>query len=522
MLLGFDGNSAHLPLQDRTVYTTHMRPKIAAILSVLFIATNGWAQARESRRPGLIVFIVVDQFREDYLTLLEEHFVTGGFKRFLTDGARFTNAYLDYGVTATGPGHASLATGAVPSRHGIVGNVWLDANTGRRQYCCGDDGAAILGSSSARGSSGRSPRWLEADTLGDRIKIAGEGRAKVWSVSLKDRSAILTAGKRADGAVWWDKDTGRFVSSSHFGASLPKWAAQLNNDRFADGYFKKSWDLILPESAYPRRFFDKVAGADVYRKWHSGDFPKILGRGLEQPAREFYRALYVSPFGNELVFECARRAIEHEKLGADEYTDLLNVCLSSNDAVGHRFGPDSRETIDCTIRTDRQLAEFFAWLDLKVGLDRCVVTLTADHGVGPIPEFAAGLDEGGGRLNADQVAEGVNRKLAALLGTAPEAKRLVAEVMFPWLYLDESAVESSGFKMDEVARLAAEAARSLPGIEQAVASVDIGEAGSAASRDLRRLIENSYYPGRSGQVYLHWARYWYADDDVAGHGAAHD
>ncbi len=479
------------------------------------VASPVWADGR----PALVVVVVIDQFRGDYLTALGDHFVDGGFKRLMDEGAWFANAYHTYGTTATGPGHATLLTGAPPAVHGIVANDWRDVDgDGRGQYCCGDDTVRPLGFPDGRGER-RSPRMLACGTLGDSIKAAG---GQVWTIALKDRAAILTGGRQADGAVWWDSHSGNFVSSTYYGSALPDWAASLNADRVADRYFQQRWERLLPEALYRVRLLDAPAAAPAGRFQHANLFPKVLGRGCSRPDSAYYAALYCSPFGNELVFEGARRAISSRKLGQDDKTDLIVLGLSSNDVVGHAFGPGSQEVMDCTLRTDRQLAVFFDWLDKQAGLEKCLVALSSDHGVGPVPEYAADLGLGGGRLSGKAVRDYVAQRLTERFSATAGGERLVQDVNFPWLYLDREAAGKLGVPMDEVARAAAQIAERHPGVARAVALCDVLGGACAGDEDMCAAIRDSFYPSRSGQVYLHWDRYWYKGKTPAGHGSAYD
>lgn len=488
-------------------------------LLFLLLATTA-AGVRAGAEPTLVVVVVVDQLRGDYLEAFGDHFCDGGFKRLMRDGAWFSRAHLGYGVTATGPGHATMLTGVYPSIHGIVGNNWRDsAEKQRETYCCGDDSVRGLGFADGDKAPRRSPRNLRAPTLGDALKAATGGRAKVWSVAIKDRSAILTAGPRADGAIWWDD--GAYVSSTYYFPSLPEWVDQLNAARVADRFFHNQWDCLLPEALYGPRFL-VATGRSAEVAWrHANGFPKTLGAESETPDDRYYADLLNSPFGNELAFVAARRVIGAEGLGADAVCDLLCVCLASNDIVGHSYGPDSDEVMDCTLRTDRQLADFLAWLDGQVGAGNYLAALTADHGVGPLTEYAMALGMGGGRIDTGAMHKTLNAKLAERFPNAKGTKKLVLDVALPWIYLDEAAMAASRLDSDDVARTAARLAMEYPGIVQAVAVCDLGQSAQTTA-PLLEGVRHSVFAGRSGHVYAHWDRYWYRGRKQAGHGSAHD
>lgn len=492
-----------------------MLPFLLAVAAMLQLGARV-----EAARPALVVFIVIDQLRGDYLDAFGDHFTDGGFKRMMRDGAWFDHAYYTYGSLATGPGHASLATGSTPSTHGIVGNDWYALDEGEAgRYCCTDDSVRNIGYPEGKTDDGRSPRQLVVETFGDQIKAAVGG--EVWGVALKDRAAILTAGKRASGAFWWDSGSGNFITSTYYAPRPPDMLTAFNDSGFANRYFGKPWELLLPAGLYDRRLLDG-AGADIDREYHAGEFPKILGRGEEKPNKAYYNAIYASPFGNDLVFELVRRVIETRNLGSDDATDVITVCLSSNDVIGHLFGPDSPEVMDCTLRTDRQLAEFFNWLDERVGLSKCLVTLSSDHGVGPITEYAKAAGVGGGRIQGRDLVIQANECLKRRLTLAEGDTSFGKDVVFPWLYLDEKAIRDAGGDVDEAARVVADALRGYEGVEDAFATPDIRKPEFAGSSDLKQFVRNSYFPGRSGHVYVHWKRYWYQGKKLAGHGAAYD
>ena len=305
-----------------------------------------------ARKPKLLLAIVIDQFRYDYLTRYRSEY-TGGFSRMLTRGAVFTNANYEHAPTVTAVGHSTFMSGAFPCVSGIVGNEWFDRSSGKSVTSVSDDSVQLLGGSSEGGAS---PRRLLVSTLGDEMKIASRGKTHVIGISLKDRSAILPAGHMADGAYWLEAKTGHIVSSTYYFPDLPGWVKDLNASKPADKYSGYAWaGPSLPK-----------AGADG-----------------------FYAGIPATPVGNEIVELIAERAIMSEKLGKHEATDLLAVSFSSNDYVGHAFGPDSQEAHDTAVLTDKLLEKFFKFLDAQVGMQNVLLVLTADHGVAP----SAGIDD---------------------------------------------------------------------------------------------------------------------------------
>lgn len=494
-----------------------MARRLALVLGIISsVAVDGFGAAA-AQRPQLVVIIVVDQLRGDYLSRLRPYFSPNGIGRLATDGAWFDHAYFRYGVLSTGPGHASIATGAPPAIHGVVGNDWYERSSGVEVYCCGDD--TVSGVENDAG--GRSPCRLLAPTLGDVIKADTAGRGQVWSVSLKDRSAILLGGKKADGAFWWNARTGKMVSSTYYGNQLPPAIEKLNDEKYVNRFFKTEWRLLQPADVYRPRPIDGSSDLAAYNRTHTGKFPKSLGGNSNEPDRRYYGDLYLSPMANDLVIEAAKRLITSRSLGQDEHVDLIALGLSANDIVGHRFGPESVEVMDCTLHTDRQLATFLNWLDEKVGLDKCIVGLSSDHGVGPIVEYAQGLGIGGGRFDSTGLAGSVENSLVRKFGE-PKNGRYVKGFLVPWLYLDETVLRASSVSPDDAAAVAADAALAFEGVAATFTEKQITGEHFAESDALRRSIRNTYHPQRSGQVYIHWQRYWYKSTKVAGHGAAYD
>lgn len=489
---------------------------------LLLAAATRTAVADDKKPVPLVVVVVIDQFRGDYLDAFRSNFCDDGFQRLIRDGAWMANAHYEYGMTATGPGHASLLTGSTPATHGIVANDWEEfASQAHGVYCCGDDSVRCVGLPDGGDGAGRSPANLRAQTLGEAVKAATGGHGKVWSVALKDRAAILTAGHKPNGAVWFDAGSGNLVTSSYYGTSLPAWAQAFNQERYADKFFKTKWDRMLPAALYGPHFLKAPGGSGEDRR-HRNEFPKILGEKSDSPDREYYAALYNSPFGNEIVLEAARRVITTEGLGTDDATDVLCMGFSSNDVVGHAYGPDSDEVMDCTLHTDRQLADFFNWLDGRLGNGNYVLVLSSDHGVGPMPEYAADLGLGAGRIDPGKMRKAINAQLAERYASSEGADKLVIDLNLPWLYLDEAAIKTAGLDLAEVAQAAARMAEQEKGIVRAFTFPEIAGFSLDDPNELQRAVRNSYFPGRSGHVYLHWERYWYKGSKQAGHGAAYD
>ena len=435
------------------------------------------------KKPKLVLGIVVDQFRYDYLTKFRKDY-TGGFARFMKNGAVFTNAYHEHFPTVTAIGHSTFMSGATPSISGIVNNSWYDRDTGQTVTSVSDDNAKLLGAT----GKGSSPRRMLAGTLGDEMKMAG-CECKVIGISIKDRSAILPAGHIADGAYWFDGQTGNFVSSTFYFPELPAWVKSFNDKRPADQY--------------------------AAAKWKAFDSNTIYKTMPEKPGSELYGALEAAPFGNDLIEAFAEQAMAAEKIGAHAGTDLLTVSFSANDYVGHRVGPDDPMVRDISVQTDRLLEKFFNYIDSTVGLDNVLVVLTADHGVAPLPEVSIKRGMPGGRANAADMFRLIN---AALVQKYGDGKWIEAS-SGPIPYFNRELARQKNATLAEVERTAAEVLRNLPNIFRVYTRDEIIHGQMIEDRFSQR-VRNGFYASRSGDLIIIPDAYWIFEPSGASHGTA--
>ncbi|MBP6824185.1 MAG: alkaline phosphatase family protein [Acidobacteria bacterium] len=475
-------------------------------LSNLILPASAQQRRRAASSPKkvrLVVGIVIDQFRADYLSRFADQFGEGGFKRLLDGGAVFTNANYIHTPTYTACGHSTLMTGAPPSMTGIIGNEWYDRTTGKRVTSVNDDKTKLLGG--REGASGMSPHRLLGSTIGDEMKFATAGQAKVIGISFKDRSAILPAGKRPDAAYWFDGSTGNFVTSSYYAADLPDWVKDFNRDQNCRKYFGTKWDRLLPESAYARSAPDDV----TYEKSSFGTkFPYTLNGGEDKPGAKFINQFEASPMANDHLVNLAKAAIENEKLGADDVTDLLTISFSANDLLGHFLGPYSQEVQDMTLRTDRSLAELFSYLDKKIGLDQIVIALTADHGVAPIPEQVRALGYGG-RVEAKQITETVTATLNQRFGE----EKWVIQAVNGNVYLDDAAIERRKLNSGEVEAAAAQAVLKIAGVNSVFTRSDI-IAGRMPNNAIARSVANGFHAQRNGNLVIVTEPFYFIGEGV--------
>ncbi len=341
------------------------------ILLLVFVSVfNVEAQ----QRPKLVVGIVVDQMKMEYLYRFSDDFSANGFKRLMTNGYTFHNMHYNYVPTYTAPGHASIYTGTTPATHGIVGNEWFNRSLGKEMYCTDDASVKLIGDGVEK-EGAMSPKNLLTTTITDELRMATNFKGKVIGMSIKDRGAILPAGHFANWAFWYSK-TGAFISSTFYGEKLPDWVTQFNQEKHYMSYITKGWDLLKPKEVYNESLADDNPYEGKIDKNSGPVFPYDLGKIYAEKGAD---ALRTTPFGNDILAELAMKAIEKEELGKDDTTDFLTVSFSSTDYVGHTFGPRSMELQDTYLRLDQTLETFLTYLDTTVGKDNYLLFLTADH-----------------------------------------------------------------------------------------------------------------------------------------------
>jgi predicted AlkP superfamily pyrophosphatase or phosphodiesterase len=445
-------------------------------------------QSRPVKRPKLVLLVVIDQFRYDYLTRFRADY-TGGIDRLLKNGAAFTNAHLEHFPTVTAIGHSTVLSGATPSVGGIVGNEWHDRKSGAKVTSVSDPTVKLLG---AGNKSGSSPHRLLVSTIGDELKMADKGKSRVIGISFKDRAAILPTGHMADGAYWFDNSTGNFVSSSFYFSELPGWVKEFNAGRVPDQYSGAQWKPVTTET--DGKPFNKL--------------PEVVGP-------DYYGSLLRTPFGNELLELFAERAIAAEQLGAREATDLLTVSLSSNDYVGHDLGPDAPEVRDISIRTDRLLEKFFRYIDSRVGMENVLVIMTADHGVAPLPELLAERKMPGGRMSAQALEDAVESALAAKHGEG----KWVLYSAYGTFYLNRDLIRAKNLDGAEVQRAAVQALSKIPHVFRVYTRQQL-MAGQFLRDPISRRVANGFNLQHSGDVITLLEPYWSFAEHGTTHGSA--
>ena len=448
----------------------------------------------EAGRPRLVVGLVVDQMRWDYLYRYYDKFGEGGFRRLMREGFSCENLMIDYLPTITAVGHTSIFTGTVPSIHGITGNSFTLRSTGQTVNCVGDDREHTVGSTSHSGE--RSPRRMMVTTVTDELRLATNFRSRVVGVAQKDRAAILPAGHTANAAYWFDSKTGRWVTSSYYMEQLPAWLEAYNRTDPARRLLAGGWNTLLPISRYTQSTADDQPYELPIGKDIRPAFPFDTAALLD---KEGYGVVTNTPFGNTMTVEVAKQVLEHERLGQGTETDFLTVSFSSTDALGHLLGVNAVEIEDTYLRLDRDLADFLAYLDGHVGQGQYTVFLTADHGG---PHHARFLQEHGipaGEWNAKEVVAALDSVARVRFGVDAVVQGIASyQVLLRRAKLDSLNLYAP------VKEALADYLRTRPEVAYVV-DLDNGASLSLVPQSIRERIVNGYHRERSGdlQVVLH-------------------
>lgn len=402
----------------------------------LFFLISGQIKAQKGQKPAsspkLVVGVMVDQMRWDFIYRYKAKYGENGFKRILREGFSSENAHIPYAQTVTAAGHACVYTGSVPAINGIVGNEWYDRSLKRQVYCVEDDSVKIVGGNPSK--EPMSPRNLMTTTVTDELELSTNFRSKVIGVAIKDRGSILPAGHAGDAAYWYDAASGNFVSSTWYMPALSNWADAFNKRKVTDSLYKLNWHLSYPIDQYTQ-------SDNAHPSYQKNPFPRML----ESNVGKSYGAIASTPWGNTLTLAFSKAAVEAEGMGADSIPDFLAISLSSPDYIGHSFGPNSVEIEDTYVKLDRELGAFLEYLDKKVGKGNYTFFLTADHGVAHNPAFLQSHQIPGKAMKISKKAE-TNTMLKFGL------KRLVEASANYQFYLDKGHIDSAGVDFGAVKR----------------------------------------------------------------------
>jgi len=467
----------------------------------------------------LVVLVVFDQMRGDYLDRWASGFSATGFERVKKEGVWYSAVEIPYSCTSTGPGHASIITGAPPSRTAIIENEWYDRKASAPVYCVQPQRpydlvppiASATDEKASRGSGiGFSPERLLAETVGDKLKAVTNNKSKVVSLSIKDRTAVLMGGAHPDAVYCFDTSDGKFHTDTYYRDQPHQWVEQFNAAGMVKQWFNKNWEQFRPTLNYKALTKNEDVAAGEDRGVSQGlFFPHPTNGGLKEIGPKYYEAVETSPFGNELLFELVKKAISAEKLGLEGNADLLCVSFSSNDLIGHRWGPDSWEVLDITLRSDKLIADFLSLLDATLGKDRYTLLITADHGVSPIPEQEKFPTAQRVKLSDKEnpLFPQLNAALNTTFGiTGNEPTRwFVAndpkeqERFWPWIYLNYPAIEGRGLKVELVADYVRDWLKGRPFIETAFTrsqvEIETFDPGSFGAK-----VKLAFFPDRCGDV----------------------
>lgn len=469
------------------------------ILLLFFLSINfAFAQ---TARPKLVVGLVVDQMRWDYLYKYQDRYGENGFKRLLKEGFTCENTIIDYIPTYTAIGHSSAYTGSVPSIHGITGNDWIEQQTGFSMYCTLDTTVIGAGTTSAEGK--QSPRNLLTSTVTDELKLASNFQSKVIGIAIKDRGGILPAGHFADAAYWFEGTSGNWISSSYYMEDLPKWVQDFNNKRLPDQYLKQDWHTLYPIDTYTLSIEDD----NVYEgKWPGQDSPSFPHKTSEIVKDVGYELIKTTPFGNTLTFDLAKAAIEHENLGNNptKHTDFLCVSLSSTDYIGHRYSLSAIEIEDTYLRLDQDISDFFNYLDKHIGKGNYTFFLTADHAASFNSRYY--MDKGGnsGYFFTRQLIRSLNGTLQEEFGQ----DKLIRSLMNYQVHLDYDKIEKAGLDESKIRKSIVQQLKKEEGVAYVV-DMEEGES-MMIPKPLREKIINGYNRKRSGVIQIVTEPQWYS------------
>jgi len=400
-----------------------------------------------SERPKLVVGIIVDQMRAEYLYRFYEKFGEGGFKRMMNQGYNVQNTHYNYVPTYTAPGHASVYTGTTPSQHGIIGNNWFNLDLMEVVYCAYDSTVETVGSSTEQGK--HSPENLLATTITDELRIFSSFRSKSIGISIKDRGAIFPAGRAANAAYWYDSDEGKFITSNFYMHQLPDWVEAFNQSGKIDDYLNQSWNTLLPIEEYVESTKDDVPFERLLGGQENSTFPYDLPAMKDEMG---YKLLPNTPFGNSIVVDMAIETLNHENMGQGSFTDFLAISFSSTDYIGHSKGTHSVEIQDTYLRLDRDLERIFNELDAKVGKGNYLVFLTADHAGAPTPAYMNSVNISAGGTPNDEWLKELRVFVQNEFGTAD----IIASAVNQQIYFDRRLISEKGLSIKVVRRKVAD------------------------------------------------------------------
>lgn len=454
-----------------------------------FLLSSFWAYSQSHGKPKLVVGIVVDQMCYDYLYRYENKLSDKGFLKLLRNGVSCENTQYNYVPTFTGPGHASIYTGTTPNNHGIIANEWFDRNSKTEVNCVDDSTVNTVGSNSKAGKY--SPKNLLAYTITDQLKLTHKN-AKVISVSIKNRSAILPGGHLSNGSYWFDSGNGNFVTSTFYTQKLPTWVEQFNEQKQVPQYLKQTWKTLLPIDQYTESEKDNSPYELSPRNKKTPEFPYDLvaisegGKNMD--------VFTATPFANTYLTDFAIQSVRSEELGVDETPDFLAISYSTPDIVGHSFGPYSIEIEDIYLRLDLEIEKLLDFLEANVGKDNFVLFLTADHAVVPVPQYLTDKKLPGGYVYMEPLKAELNQKTQEKFGQA-----LVSEITNNQIYLDLNLIREKNINSSELHSYLKSILMQHKGVKKCYSALELEEASNDNWKEMLRL---GYRPYSCGDLFL--------------------
>ena len=453
----------------------------------MFIVCHVFAANKTVKQPKLVVGIVVDQMRYDFLYRYANRYGNDGFNRLLRDGNSCENMFINYLPSYTAPGHTCIYTGSVPAIHGIASNEWIDQYTGKGVYCTDDSTVKNVGGTPKAGKM--SPRNLLSSTITDELRLSTNFRSKTISISVKDRASILPGGHTANAAYWLDDTMGVFMSSNYYMKELPQWVSAFNQQELASKYLKGEWNLLYAPDSY----LQSTSDANNYEGKFSGEKESRFPHKVSSLKRSDIRK---TPFGNSIVFDFAREALQHEQLGKNSVPDFLCLSFSSTDYVGHMYGPNSIEIEDTYLRFDAELSDFLHDLDETVGAGNYTLFLTADHGVAHNPQFLIDQQVPAGYFYGTKVSAELNQALKKSFGS----DRLIKQIGENYIWLNHALIDSLHANESAVRKAICGLLKTHPEIQFAIDMEDPNL--NRVPMPIREMIVNGHHATRSGDILL--------------------
>ena len=447
-------------------------------------------QSADGKKPKLIVGLVVDQMRWDFLYRFSNRYTEGGFKRLVREGFSAENTHISYTPTYTGCGHASLYTGSVPAINGIIGNDWYDSQLKRNVYCAEDTSVRTVGSDSRAGLM--SPKNMLSNTITDELRLATNFKSKVIGISLKDRGSILPAGHTANAAYWFDSQSGNWITSTYYMDKLPDWLIKYNKEKMVNTYLEKNWNTLYPIDTYTLSSEDNKS----YEGKARGEESPVFPHPFKLYAGKNYDMIKSMPYGNTLTLDLAKLTIDKEHMGENGTTDFMAVSCSATDYVGHQYGPNSIEIEDTYLRLDKDLEQFFNFLDKKYGKGNYLFFISADHGAAHAPGFLAEKRIPGGTFSDSKTIKTLN----TLFAEKYNIKKTIVTSSNSQIIFDHEAIATAKVDYDEIKRLTIAEFRKQPEVADALDLANLS--GSTLVEPLKTSITHGYNARRSGDIYV--------------------